>query len=258
MKTITRFRILAVAAATAAMLLAASPALAMSGHHGTSLTCTRGDIPSGDSEITVTGQCSVPAGATIEVRRSITVRRGAVLDAQSAPSTIVVRRNVVALPGSMLGLGCQPASYVGNSGHACTVDPTGHSTIRVHGDVVTLGAATVLINGATVDGSITALGGGSETPWAIKNNVVGRDITVAGQTTDWLGDMFNKVGGTTTLLFITITDTDPGGNGAYVVQNRIERNLICFGVTPKVSGGFSPTSVNVVGGHAFGQCAALV
>ena len=64
--------------------------------------------------------------------------------------------------------------------------------------------------------------------------------------------------GTRLLLAIVITDTDPGGNGAYVGQNTIARNLACFGVTPKVSGGFAPGSVNVVGGRALGQCASLV
>lgn len=181
------------------------------------------------------------------------------LDAQSAPSTITVRRNVIALSGALLGLGCQPASYVHNSGHACTAgDVNGHSTITVGGNVTALNTATVLLNGITVGGHITALGGGSDIPWSIKNNTIGRNVFVAGQTTNWVGVMFNKIGGSATLLGITVTDTDPGPRGAYVVQNHIRRNLVCFDVTPTATGGFSPTEVNTVGGRAFGQCAALI
>jgi len=43
-----------------------------------------------------------------------------------------------------------------------------------------------------------------------------------------------------------------------VVRNTIGRNLTCIGITPGVSGGFVPGSVNVVGGNAIGQCASLV
>lgn len=56
------------------------------------------EIASGTySDITVTGACSVPAGAVVAVTGNITVRKGAVLDAQSAPSTVTVRHNVSAL-----------------------------------------------------------------------------------------------------------------------------------------------------------------
>ena len=79
-----------------------------------------------------------------------------------------------------------------------------------------------------------------------------------GQTTDWLGVLFNSIGGNATLLSIKVTDTHPGAPGAYVVRNTIRRNLICAGVTPGVSGGLIPGEVNVVGGHALGQCASLI
>lgn len=248
-----------VVAVAASMTLFAGPALAAPGHNDRSFTCTGGDIASGAySNITVTGQCSVPDGAVVTVTGNITVREGAALDAQTAPSTIIVGHNVTALSGALLGLGCQPASYVGNSGHECTADPTGHSTIAVNGNVTALNASVVLVNGITVRGNVTALAGGSdEIPWSIKNNTIGRNLTLAGQTTNWVGVEFNQIGGSATLLLITVTDTDPGAHGAYVVQNHIDRNLICFGVTPTISGGFSPTEHNHVGGWALGQCAAL-
>lgn len=252
---------------TLAVVVAAAGALVISAcaptpgpeDHAPELTCTSGEIVSGTySDITVTGPCSVAADAEVTVTGSITIEDGAMFDAQSAPATITVGHDVTALPGSMLGLGCQPASLVGNSGHECVIEPTGHSTISVGHDVIALGASTVLINGITVGRSITALGGGSEIPWSIKNNTVTHDITVSGQTTDWLGVMFNQVGGNVVVSDMTITDTDPGANGAFVVQNQIRRDLICYGVTPTISGGFAPTEVNTVGGRALGQCATLV
>lgn len=249
-----------VAAAAGALMISACAPTPGPEHASPPLTCTSGEIPSGNySQITVTGQCSVAAGAKVTVSGSIIVAEGAMLDAQSAPSMITVGHDVTALPRSFLGLGCQPASYVGNSGDECLVEPDGHSTVVVEHDMFTVGASTVMINGITVRQNITALGGGSEaTPWSIKNNTVGRDISVSGQVTNWLGVMFNHVSGHVIVSDVTITDTDPGGNGAFIVQNQIRRNLICYNVTPKVSGGFSPTEVNTVGGQALGQCAALV
>lgn len=258
-------RILGTVAATGALVLIGTPAMASGspghghGHGPMPYTCSGGDIPSGTYlRITVTGQCSVPAGAVIRVIGSVTVRAGAGLDAQSAPSTITVGHNVTAYSGSMLGLGCQPPSYTGNSAHACTTVPEGHSTITVRGNVTAFDAAAVLLNGITVKGNVMLLGGGGPIPWSVKNNMIRGNLTVIGQTTDWLGVLFNKIGRNAILLHINVTDVHPGAPGVYVVRNTVGRNLICWGLTPGVSGGFVPGSVNVVGRHALGQCASLV
>ncbi|WP_460937397.1 hypothetical protein [Phycicoccus ginsengisoli] len=251
-------RALGAAAVAGAMALAGSPAMA-SGPGGTAYTCTGGEVPSGSySSITVTGQCSVGAGAVINVAGNINVMAGAMLDAQSAPSTITVGHNVTAAPGSLVGLGCQPPSYTGNSAHECMVQPEGHSTIAVHGNVTATDALAFLLNGVTVGGNVTFTGGGSQIPWSIKNNTIARNLTVSGQTSEWLGVLFNQIGGNTTLTDITIMDEHPGAPGVYVVRNTIGKNLTCTGLTPGVSGGFVPGSVNVVGRNAIGQCASLV
>jgi len=194
----------------------------------------------------------------IRVVGNVNVAAGASLDAQSAPSTITVGRNVSGAQGSTIGLGCQPRSYTGNSAHECSVEPTGHSVITVKGNISARDAATVLLNGMTVKGNVTLFGGGGPIPWSIKNNTIGGNLTVSGQTTDWLGVLFNRVGRNVTLIKINVTDTDPGAPGVYIVQNTIGSNLTCFKLTPGVSGGFVPGAVNVVGRHATGQCAALV
>ncbi|AMB58575.1 hypothetical protein [Microterricola viridarii] len=254
-----RLKIVGVVVVAGAMMLSAAPALAGTGHGAKPVTCAGGEIVSGSySDITVTGACSVPSGAVITVSGSITLKKGAVLDAQSAPSTITVGRNVNSVSGALLGLGCQPASLVGNSGHECMVDPTGHSTITVNGDVTAVNTGTLLLNGITVRGNVSALGGGSEIPWSIKNNTITRNVSLVGQTTNWVGILFNKIGANLTLLKIAVTDTDPGAHGAFVVQNNVGKNLSCFAVTPTVTGGLFPGEpLNVVGGRALGQCAAL-
>jgi len=255
-----RLKVLGALAVAGALALSGGTAMADGSSTRTpkAYTCTGGEVPSGNyASITVTGACSVPAGAVISVVGNVTVAAGAQLDAQSAPSTITVRRNVTAARGSLVGLGCQPPSNTG-SAHPCTDEPAGHSTITVNGNVTAIDAATVLLNGITVKGNVTLIGGGGPIPWSIKNNTIGRNLTVTGQTTDWLGVLFNSIGGNATLIYIRVTDTDPGAPGAYVVRNTIGRNLTCAGVTPGVSGGFIPGEVNVVGGHAIGQCASLI
>ena len=258
MRMTTKVRTLGSVAAAGALALTASPAFASPG--GASYTCTGGAIPSGSySNLTVTGDCSVGAGAAIAVSGNVNVASGAVLNAQLWGSTITVGRNVTAGPGSLVALGCQPPSLVGNSAHPCDLDPDAHSTITVGGNVTGTDTLSFLLNGVTVKGNVTMTGGGSDViPWSIKNNTIDGNLTVNGQTAEWLGVMFNKVGRNVTLSNITVTDTDEGFHAVYIVRNHVGRNLSCTGLTPTVSGGFVPGSVNVVGGNATGQCAALV
>jgi hypothetical protein len=248
--------------------LAIAGALALSGGTATAAgapthyTCTGGDIPSGTyASITVTGVCQVPADGSgvITVVGNLNVASGGVFDAQSSPSTITVGHNVTAAPGSLVGLGCQPASLVGNSAHPCATEPDGHSTITVNGNLTGTGTVVFLLNGITVKGNVTLAGGGSdEIPWSIKNNTIGRNLTVSAITDEWLGVMFNHVGGNATLTNITLHDVDPGAPGVYIVENVVGRNLNCSRLIPGVSPGFIPGEHNTVGHRANGQCAALV
>jgi hypothetical protein len=222
-------------------------------------TCAGGDIPSGSyASITVTGACDVPDGAVINVSGNVYVAPGAQLDAQSAPSTITIGGNVTAVSGSLLGLGCQPPSYTGNSAHQCTTDSEGHSTVLVRGNITATGAAAVLLNGITVKGNVTLVGGGNEEiPWSIKNDMIGGNLTATGQTVPFFGTLFNTIGGNETLTGITSMGPD-SSPPVYVVRNTIKGNLVCVRLAPSVSGGFIPGEVNTVHGHAIGQCATLV
>ena len=270
MRKAKRLGALATGVVAGALVLSGGPAMAAvaSVDAPTAYTCTGGEISSGDyASITVTGPCSVAADAVINVVGNVNVTAGAMLDAQSAPATITVGHNVTAASGSILGLGCQPPSATGNSAHECVADPEGQSTITVHGNVAATDAGAVLLNGITVDGNVTlSRGGGArmpgmdeDIPWSIKNNTIGRNLTVNGQTTDWLGVLFNKVAGNATLTNITLTEDHPGASQkVYVVRNRSAGTSPAWDSRPACSGGFIPGSVNVVGRNAIGQCASLV
>lgn len=231
---------------------------------GKAYTCTGGEfplnmkrIPPGNyASVTVAGACDVEPGGVYTIAGNINVLPGAVFDAQSAPSTITVGRNVTAGAGSFLGLGCQP-DVPGKSGHPC-LDPyaDGRSTITVNGNATAIGAGTVMLNGTTVKGNVTLIGGGADIPWSIKNNTIGRNLTVGHVTANWFGVLFNNIGGNATLLNITVTEDHPGASlSAYIVRNTIGRNLNCWGIGPNLSFGFYPGQVNVVGHKANGQCA---
>ncbi len=239
-------------------------------------TCTGGDlatgtftsIPSGNySRITVKGVCNVVPDAVINVVGNIKVARGAVFDAQSAPSTITVGHDVTAARGSLLGLGCLPNPVGHMTGHPCSVDPTGSSNITVNGNLTAWHASAVLLNGITVKRNVTLIGSeGTATvterataiPWAIKNNTIGGNFTAGDMTPIWIGLLLNKVGGSVTLFNVHITDGLPPNNDPtptiQVVLNTVGRNLVCFGNGPNLNVS-TPGEANVVGGRALGQCA---
>lgn len=267
MQKATRLRILGFLAVASALALPTGSAMA-AGSGPTAYTCAGGDltsgtfirIPSGNyASITVTGVCNIVPDAVINVVGNINVAPGAVLDGQSAPFTLTVGHNVTAGPGSFLGLGCQPSNWIGRfAGVPCAADPTGHTTITVHGNVTATNANTVLLRKATVDGNVALSEGGGDIPWSIKGNTIGRNLTISGVTADWLGVQFNWIGRNAVLTNITATDPGDPGRTVAVVENTVGRNLICTGLAPGVSGGFIPGEVNHVGHKAIGQCAALV
>ena len=212
-------------------------------------TCAGGDIPSGNyASITVTGLCDIVPDAVINVVGNINVAAGAVLDAQSAPSTITVGHNVTAAPGSLLGLGCQPSNTIGRfAGVPCAADPAGHTTITVDGNITATDANTVLLRKLTVGGNVTLTGGGGEIPWSIKGNTIGGNLTISDVTAEWLGVQFNWIARNATLTNITVLDTEHPGGKVAVVENTVGSNLNCMGLAPGVSGGFIPGEVNHVG-----------
>ena len=215
-------------------------------------------IPSGNyARITVIGVCNIVPGAVINVTHNIDVAPGAVLDAQSASSTITVGHNVTAGAGSVLGLGCQPANTIGMSaGVPCSDDPL-QTTITVNGNITATHADTVLIRKVTVNRNVSLSGGGGQIPWSIKGNTVGGNLTIRDVAADWLGVQFNRIGRNAVLTNITALDPGDPGRTVAVVENTVAKYLICFGLAPGVSPGFIPGETNHVGRKALGQCAAI-
>ena len=264
-----KLRILFGAAALLTSLGAAAAGLVgtASAATGTAYVCRGGNFATGQfthirsgnySSIRVEGVCNIQPWAVINVSGSIHVADGAVLDAQSAPSTITVAGNVTAVEGSLLGMGCQPANTIGTqAGVPCAVYPKAHTTITVGGSIYAYYANTVLLRKLTVGGSITLTGGGGDIPWSIKGNSVGGNVAIRRVRADWLGLQFNTISGNATLARITVTDPGDPGRTVAVVENTVGQNLACWRLRPGVSGGFIPGEVNHVGGEATGQCAAI-
>ena len=248
--------------AVAAALVAVSAVAVGSAAHAApgAYTCSGGDIPSGSyKSITVTGPCTVAPNAVINVSGNINVAPGALLDGQESPATITVGHNITIGAGALVALGCQPENAIGfSAGVPCATDPTGHTTISVGKNVTATGAAAVILRQLSIGGNVTADGGGDgETPWAIKGNTIGGNVTVTNITPEFFLLGWNTIGRNVTLQSIHETDTDPDPFVG-VVQNTIGRNLNCTDLLPRAGGGFVPGAVNYVGRKATGQCADLV
>jgi hypothetical protein len=264
-----RFRIALVAVVAWSMAMATGLVGAASATPiGASYTCTGGNFATGDftsipsgtyASITVAGVCNIQPNAVIKVIGNLNILPGAVLDAQSAPSTITVGRSVFAGPGSILGLGCQPPNTIGMFAGVPCADPyaAGHTTITVDGNITAWDADTVLIRQVTIYGSVTLTGGGGEIPWSIKGNTIGRNLMMTNVAADWVGVQFNRVGLNATLTHLTSLDPGDPGRTVAVVENTVAGNLTCLGLLPGVSGGFIPGELNHVGQNAIGQCAAI-
>ena len=233
--------------------LSGGPAMAVTPR---AYTCTGGAIPSGSyTSVTVTGACSVEAGAVISVVGNVIVGANAALDAQSAPSTITVAGNVIAGSDTFLGLGCLTDPARPMLGHPCAVDPTESSDITVDGSITAIEANTVVLNGITVKGNVTLIGGGEQAgnPWPIKLNTIGGNFTVSGATPEWLGVLANEIRGNVTLINVHVAP----GETIDVGLNTIGANLSCFGLAPAVAPGAMPGETNTVRGLALGQCAGF-
>jgi hypothetical protein len=226
---------------------------------GDPATSTFTSIPSGHyTSLTVKGVCQPAPGAVINVTGNINVASGAVFDAQTFTSTITVGHNVTAGAGSLLGLGCQPVGSIGMfAGVPCNDDPNGQTVITVNGNISASNANTVLIRKVTVGGNVSLSGGGGDIPWSIKGNTIGKNLTISGVAADWLGVQFNAISNNAVLTNITALDPGDPGRTVAVVENTVQRNLICMGLAPGVSPGFVPGETNHVGHKALGQCAAI-
>ena len=245
-------------------------------------TCTGtstapGTLPGGTySSVTVSGVCEVKAGQ-VTVTGDVSVQAGAALIAAFAnnsagPGTsgITVDGNVNVASGATLLLGCEALHF------ACVDDPdqttpTLNSPDSVMGSIDATDALGVVVHNTTIGGDAIESGGGggpSCAPSGIfatfmspvysdyEDNTIGGNLRVTGLTSCWFGALRNHIGGSDTFSDNAMTDPDANEN----LGNQIGGNLLCSGNTPAIQYGDSsedvtPSTPNVVGGFATGQCA---
>ena len=248
-------------------------------------TCTGtstapGTLPGGTyTTVTVSGVCEVKAGQ-VTVTGDVSVQAGAALIAAFAnnsagPGTsgITVDGNVNVASGATLLLGCDALHF------ACVDDPnqntpTLNSPDSVTGSIEATDALGVVVHNTTIGGDAIESGGGggpSCAPSGIfatfmspvysdyEDNTIGGNLRVTGLTSCWFGALRNHIGGSDTFSNNVMTDPDANEN----LTNQIGGNLLCTGNSPAIQYGDSsedvtPSTPNVVGGFATGQCAFSV
>jgi len=228
--------------------------------------CSGGSVAAGTYQsLTVTGFCSVDSGA-VTVTRNLTVAHGAALVAAFGGSDLNVGGNLTVGSHAILVLGCEPEAFI------CFNDPdqtvgTLSTNDHVGGNLTANGALMVLAHNNKIGGNVTQSGGGGgvncstfplgpDGPPAYstyEDNTIGRNASVTGLGTCWLGFIRNTVANN--VNFNGNANFDPDGNE--VVTNSVGRNLNCSGNSPAPQVGDSAGSANTVGGKATGQCVVL-
>jgi hypothetical protein len=249
-----------IAAGTAILAAAgfAAAAPTAQGAPNSSYTCN-GELPTNTyGSVWVPEWCVVPDGADVTVTHGISVGSGAFFDA-STHSTLTVHGNVSGGPGSFVALGCTEA-------HTCDDGEAGNiGDVTIDGNVSLDHVYDAAINGVTIGGNLTSVGGGAGLaedqfiPFSVKDDTIGGNISVSGLRTTWFGVIRSQIGGNVTLTDIVLADPD----GNEIVANTISRNLVCSGLSPApqlgdaVEGAPPGYGPNDVGGKAVGQCVGL-
>jgi hypothetical protein len=206
----------------------------------------------------VTGACSVPSGADVTILRRLTITPGSSFSADTKPSEVHIGGNVVARRGSTFALGCT-AAHGCDGGHTFSVATIG-GNVRLHH------VYNAAINGVSIGGSVTSVGGGAGfvldqgkfVPFSVKDDFINGDLKVWGLKTTWFGVIRSTINGSVVLGGIKNDDPD----GVEVVHDTIGQDLTCRGNRPAPQFGDAdddpslPPSYrySTVGGHVFGQC----
>lgn len=259
-------RLRRIAAVAAVTLIAFGLHLGTAVAAGGDGTCSGGSVAAGTySSLTITGFCSLDSGS-VTVAGNLTVAPGAGLLGAFGGSDLTVGRNLTVGQGAILVLGCEPEAF------PCFNDPDQQvGTLSTHDSIglnlTADGALMVLMHHNTIGGNVTQSGGGGGVTCDVlplgpdgppaystyEDNQIGRNATVTGVHTCWLGFIRNTVGRNVNysgnLLF------DPDGNE--IVTNHVAGNLNCSGNSPAPQVGDSQGAPNVVGRNATGQCANL-
>lgn len=249
---------------TAAMLVASvlfvSPAAALASGGG-SYTCTGGVLPGGTyASVVVAGSCAVAAGS-VTVHGNLTVTGTGALVAAFDGNDVSVSGNVAIGTGGVLVLGCDKIAF------PCLDNSAGLATGKVGGNLSATGALAEVVHDTSVGGNLTIQGGGggvncdpqpalfgSPAYATFEQVTVGKNVTVNGWHSCWIGFFRNQVAGNFT--YTNNVTADPDGNE--IQTNWISGNMSCSGNSPAPQQGDSQGLPNVVGGKALGQCAGLI
>lgn len=218
--------------------------------------CPGGTLASGTYPgLVVSGDCTIPDGATVTIAGNLILLPGSALDAQTL-AEVHVTGNVVAMRDANFALGCD-AEICGAETHDV-----------VDGNVIGSGALTLRILSSTVHGNIVSVGGGNiptDVNLPIKDNKIDGNVTLIGWNGTWLGLIRNEIGGNATIIGNRSNRSNPvqGPDSNEVIANNVAGNLVCHANDPVAQygdglegapPGYGP---NTVGGNAVGECAAL-
>jgi hypothetical protein len=251
-------------------------------------TCSGGSptsptlIPAGNyGRVTVTGFCYMQGSYTI--RGGLSVAPGAELDAAVMfgfpPYTYGTFCNVFVNVSGGIQVGAGGVLYFGNGpGTNC---PSSNDV--VNGRITSTGGDTVVIHGTTVNGGISAKGGGGAGDCAptgpapfgsftdVEDSQINGGLSITGLNTCWIGTIRNQVNGVETVANNETSDTD----AIEIGLNTIHGGLGCSGnflnpvvppdtTTPNAPNGV-PTNFfdgvgpnpNTIAGRETGQCVGL-
>lgn len=264
--TVVATSVLGVATATAA------PSATCSGSWQTG----PGLLVSGNYQnVTVSGVCLVPDGATITIRGGMTLEPGAQLVAFFTSQVMSIDGNVTVGEGAVLALGCTPE-------FGCDGVQKPPSQDTVHGNIVARDALSIYLNGDTIHGNVSFVGGGwgpdctdpnAEDPndplghsLAVKDNDIHGTVTLSGWSGCWIGFIRNTVHGVVNITN-NYANQDPaneqGADSTEVVANTIWGVLNCSGNTPAAQYGDALVGAppgygpNEVHGVVTGECQSL-
>lgn len=217
------------------------------------------------SNLNIAGFCAIDSG-NVTVLHNLTVLPNGVLNAAFGGSDLHVHGNLDVQNNGILVLGCEPSAF------PCFNDDPNDLTMStsdtVGGNLGANGALMMLVHNNQIGGNVTQSGGGGGVTCATQplgpngppaystyeDNAIGRNASVMGLQTCWLGFIRNNVSGNVNFN----NNVDFLSDGNEVVTNTVGRNLNCSGNSPAPHVGDSLGSLNSVSGRATGQCASLV
>ena len=212
---------------------------------------------------------------SVTVRDDLVIKKGAALIAAFGGSNVTVNGDLRVEQNGVLALGCVPTSFAclddPNQGGNPNQPPTYSAAGKVGHDLTADNALAVVVHNTSIGHNVDQHGGGggltcepvllgAPAYTTYEDSTIGGNVSITGLRTCWLGFLNNTVGHNVTfnnnVTFNASTGAgDPDGNE--IAANTISGDLHCTRNFPAPQIGDSTLALNIVGGHATGQCAGL-